>query len=150
MSTLKISVPPELKPKTPLSGAIYTRMKQQERSVKELAVDAGVHYETIRGIATGDKSPSKLLLREICYLLSLDFKTLNEMRILDQMQRKLGHLPNFTSKNLELQSIEELWPLLCTEDKEQVIHLVTRLAKGKPEKQKETIAPPRIAPRPIR
>lgn len=141
-------MPTEINPTTPLSLAIYTRMKQLPLSSKQLAVEVGVVYETIRGILKGDRPPSKLLLQAICRVLSLNFEAMDEMRITEQVKRKFDRVPALRKNDPELQSIEEAWPLLLPDEKEHIILLVEKYVR----KQKEHFlaSAPRILPRAVR
>jgi DNA-binding XRE family transcriptional regulator len=142
-------VPVEIKPTTPLSLAIYTRMKDASLSSKQLANGVDVHYETMRGILKGDRPPTKRLLRDICRVLTMDFEDMNEMLITEQMKRKFGRVPAPRKNDPELRSIEEAWPSLLPDEKEHIILLVERYVVQKQRQQ--FVAPtPRILPRPVR
>jgi hypothetical protein len=124
-------------------------MKQLPLSSKQLAVEVEVVYETIRGILKGDRPPSKLLLRAICRVLSLNFEAMNEMLITEQVKRKFNRVPALRKNDPELQSIEEAWPLLLPDEKEHIILLVEKYVVRKQGQQ--FVAPtPRILPRPVR
>lgn len=142
-------MPPEIKPKTPLSLAIYTRMKEVPLSSKQLAVELDVVYETIRGILKGDRPPAKRFLREICRVLALDFEAMNEMLVTEQMKRKFDRVPATRKNDPELQSIEGAWPLLLPEEKEHIVLLIERYVERKQRRQSAPPAP-RIVPRPVR
>jgi hypothetical protein len=124
-------------------------MREVPLSSKQLAVEVDVVYETIRGIVKGDRPPSKFLLREICSVLTLDFHAMNEMLVTEQMTRKFGRVPATKKNDPELQSIEEAWPLLLSEEKEHIVLLVEKYVE---RKQRQPLAPavPRIVPRPVR
>lgn len=142
---------PEIKPRTPLSLMVYTRMKERGLSVHDLADATDVVYETMRGTVKGDKPPSKRRLREICRVLNLDFEVANEMLITEQMKRKYGRLPaSSTSRDPELRSLEEMWQLLSPEEKEHVTWLVSRYVEKRTRKRQAPGAIQRIAPRPVR
>ena len=143
-------MPPEIKPKTPLSLAIYTRMEDIQLSSKQLAVEVDVVYETIRGILKGDRPPAKRLLHEICRVLTLDFEAMNEMLVTEQMKRKFGRVPATRTNDPELQSIEGAWPLLLPEEKEHIVLLVEKYVERKQTRKLAPPAVPRIVPRPVR
>ena len=123
-------------------------MKQAPLSPHELAVELDVVYETIRGILKGDRPPSKLLLRAICRVLTLDFATLNEMLITEQVKRKFDRVPALRKNDPDLQSIEEAWPSLLPDEKEHIILLVERFVRK--HEQRFAAPTPRILPRPVR
>jgi len=143
-------VPPEIKPKTPLSLAICTGMKQVPLSSKQLKVEVDVSYETIRSILKGDRPPSKRLLRDICRVLTLDFETMNDMLTTEHIKEKFGRVPALRKSDPELQLIEEAWPFLLPEEKEHVTLLVEKYVGKRNPKQQAIKAVPRIGPRPIR
>lgn len=142
-------MPPEIKPRTPLSLAIYTRTKEASLSPNQLADEVGVVYETIRGTLKGDRPPGKRLLSEICRVLALDFEAMNDMLVTEQINRKFGRVHATKKNDPELQSIEGAWPLLLPEEKEHIVLLVERYVE---RKQRQQSAPPvpRIVPRPAR
>ena len=142
-------MPPEIKPKTPLSLTLHSRMKEVPLSSKQLAAEVDVVYETIRGILKGDRPPGKRLLYEICRVLALDFEAMNDMLATEQINRKFGRVPTTRKNDPELQSIEGAWPLLLPEEKEHIVLLVERYVE---RKQRQQSAPPvpRIVPRPAR
>ncbi|MGA9389352.1 MAG: helix-turn-helix transcriptional regulator [Candidatus Sulfotelmatobacter sp.] len=142
-------MPPEIKPRTPLALAIHTRMQEVPLSAKGLALEAGVVYETIRGIVKGDRPPSISLLRSICRILSLDVVEMQDLLTTDQVNRNYGRLPTaLTRANSELRPIEEAWPLLQPEQKEHVLLLVEKYSQQKKGRQAATL--PRLLPRPVR
>ena len=104
-------------------------------------------YETIRGVLKGDRPPSKLLLREICRVLTLDFEVMDEMLVTQQMKRKFNRVPALKKNDPELQSIEDAWPLLLPHEKEHVLLLVGKYAE---QKQGFDVPAPRIVPRSVR
>jgi transcriptional regulator with XRE-family HTH domain len=124
-------------------------MKAKGLSVHELANATDVGYESMRGTVTGDRPPSKLRLREICRVLGLDFESIHEMWITEQMNRKFGRVSAGRKNDSELQSIEEAWPLLLPEEKEHIGLLVGKYVE---RKQRQRLAPPapKIVPRPVR
>lgn len=117
-------------------------MRELDLSIKDLASQAEVVYESIRQIVTGDRPPSKRLLRDICSVLKLDFKYLN--RLLDnQKLEKLGGVPvELATRNPELGRLERRWEFLTPEQREHVIWLVESFA------QKNTV--PLKSPRQLR
>jgi transcriptional regulator with XRE-family HTH domain len=126
-------------------------MEGRDLSVQQLAVATGVVYETIRGIVAGDRPPSKLLLREICRVLKLDFAATNEMLITEQIKRKFDRVPaRFVGKDPDLQSIEGLWLLLSPDEKEHIAWLVSHFAEKRNRNREDTSLIPRISPRPVR
>jgi len=124
-------------------------MKEVPLSPTELATELDVVYETVRGILKGDRPPSKLLLREICRVLTLDFETMNEMLVTEQIKRKFDRVPAMRKSDPGLQSVEEAWPLLLPEEKEHVVLLVEKYADRK-QKHQPLSSVPRIVPRPVR
>ncbi|MFI5117561.1 MAG: hypothetical protein ACHP8B_12780 [Terriglobales bacterium] len=142
-------MPPEIKPKTPLSLAIYTRMKKASFSPNQLANELDVVYETIRGILKGDRPPGKRLLGEICRVLALDFEAMNDMLVTEQINRKFGRVPATRKNDPALQSIEGAWPLLLPEEKEHIVLLVERYVERKQRRQSAPLVP-RILSRPAR
>jgi len=144
-------MPPEARPKTPLSLAIYTRMKGRGISIHQLADATGVCYERARTAVTGDEPPGKRLLLDICRVLKMDPEPMTEMLITEQMKRKHGRLPaRLAGRNPELQPIEELWQLLLPEEKEHIVWLVGRYAERRARKGEDVAPIQRIAPRPAR
>lgn len=132
-------MPPEIHPKTDLALAIYSRMRELDMSVKDLAGQLEVVYETIRQIAAGDRPPSKRLLRDICTALRLDFKRL-DLLLANQKLKKLGGVPvELSARNPELSRIEAQWQFLTSQQKDHVNWLVDSFA------QKNAVAskPPR-------
>jgi hypothetical protein len=143
-------MPPEIKPKTALALFLHGGMKRKGLSVQALALATDVGYERARTSVTGDKPPSRRLLREICRVLQLDFKAADEMLVAEQVKRKYGHLsPALASGDPDLRSIEMLWPELTPQEKEHVAWLVTRYAEKKSQKGRATTLQ-RMAPRPVR
>jgi len=143
-------MPPEAKPKTPLSLAIHTQMKERELSIHQLADATDVGYERARTAVTGDEPPGKRLLRDICRVLELDLEAMTEMLITEQMKRKYGRVPaRLAGKNPELQEIEELWQLLLPDEKEHIAWLVGQYAKRRIRKQESPTPLRRIAPRSV-
>ncbi len=124
-------------------------MRKVPLSSKQLAAEVDVVYETIRGILKGDRPPSKLLLREICRVLALDFEAMDEMLVTEQMKRKFGRVTTTRKNDPALQSIEAAWPLLLPEEKEHIILLVEKYVERK-QRQQLAAAVPRIVPRQIR
>ncbi len=124
-------------------------MKEAPLTPKQLAAEIEVGYETVRGILKGDRPPAKLLLREICRVLALNFEAMNDMLVTEQINRKFGRVPATRKNDPELQSIEGAWPLLLPEEKEHIVLLVERYVE---RKQRQQSAPPvpRIVPRPVR
>jgi transcriptional regulator with XRE-family HTH domain len=124
-------------------------MKEVRLSANELATQLNVVYETVRGILKGDRPPSKLLLREICRILTLDFETMNEMLVTEQIKRKFGRVSAMRKSDPGLQLVEEAWPLLLPEEKEHVVLLVEKYA-DRTRKHQPPSSAPRIVPRPVR
>jgi hypothetical protein len=144
-------MPPEIKPKTPLSLEIHNRMRAKGLSAHQLADATEVVYETIRGIVAGDRPPGKLLFREICRVIDLDFVTANKMLTAEQMKRKFGCVATPPGgRNPELQPIEERWPFLLPEEKEHIIWLVGHLTGQRGRKHEDPVSPQRIAPHRVR
>jgi len=143
-------MPPEIKPKTPLSFEIHAQMKKKGISAHELANSTGVVYETIRGVVKGDRPPGKQLLREICRTLGLDFAATNRILVSEQIKRKFGYVPSLMTRDADLQTVEDLWPLLLPEEKEHIRWLVANLAEKRGRKVERSAAAQRIAPRPVR
>jgi hypothetical protein len=143
-------MPPEITPKTALALFLHSGMKHIGLSVQDLALATEVGYERARTSVTGDKPPSRRLLREICRVLQLDFKVADEMLVAEQVKRKYGHLPPvLASGDPELRSVEMLWPELTLQEREHVAWLVARYAEKKSQKARMP-ALQRMAPRPVR
>jgi transcriptional regulator with XRE-family HTH domain len=122
-------MPPQIQPKTKLSLAIYGRSRELDLSVKEVADKVEVVYETMRKVVSGDRPPSKRLLRDICRVLKLDFDSLNAL-LVGQKLKKYGDVPaQLAGKNPELAKIEEVWDFLTPEQKDHVNWLVESLAQ---------------------
>lgn len=124
-------------------------MKARGLSVHELAEATDVGYESMRGVVTGDRPPSKLRLREICRVLALDFEAMNDMLVTEQMKRKFGRVPATRKNDPALQSIEDAWPHLLPEEKEHIGLLVERYVERKRSRPSVPLVP-RIVPRPVR
>lgn len=125
-------------------------MKTRGVTAQQLASETGVHYETIRGVVSGTKLPSALLLREICRILHLDQPSTSEMLIAQQVARKFGRIPAGSGvRDSALRSIEERWPLLLPEEKEHIVWLVEHLAEKKTKKRGSGPFR-RLEPRPVR
>ena len=146
-----ISMPPQVRPKTPLSLAIHSQMKVLGVSIHQLAKATDVVYERARTAVTGDAPPGRRLLRDICRVLKLDLDAMAEMLVAEQIRRKYGHLrPRLANGNPELRLVEEHWQFLSPEEKEHVVWLVGRYAE-RGATRAETVTPiRRIAPRPAR
>jgi len=144
-------MPPEARPKTPLSLAIHTRMKERGVSIHQLADATEVGYERARTAVTGDEPPGKRFLRDICRVLKLDLEAMTEMLITEQVKRKYGRVPaRLAGRDPELKAIEEPWQLLLPEEKEHITWLVGQYANRRTNKQESPTPLQRIAPRPVR
>jgi transcriptional regulator with XRE-family HTH domain len=105
-------------------------MLERNVSVAELSKRVDVSYEMARKTAGGTQLPSKRLLKDICSVLGLDFRSVDDMRKSEQIRRKHGTLPAaLSNKNPELQPIEEVWSFLGAEEKQQIVDLVRLLAE---------------------
>ncbi len=136
---------------TELSTALRKRMGEKGISIIDLANAADVVYETARKVVTGERNPSKRLLRDICVFLVLDFDDHHKMLVAQQITKKFGGIPaKLAGKNPEMQSIENLWGFLLPEEKEHITWLVRQYALRSKIVDRPARLQPKIAPQSAR
>jgi transcriptional regulator with XRE-family HTH domain len=105
-------------PKSRLARALVERMNALDLTVKQVAERAGLSYEHIRQLVNGVAYPSKLALRELCRVLSLDPKRMETLLVADHVEEKYGGIPHaLAGKHPELSLLAPTWDLLTPEQK---------------------------------
>jgi transcriptional regulator with XRE-family HTH domain len=106
-------------PESRLARALVERMNELDLTVKRLAERTGLSYEHIRKLVKGVAYPSKLALRELCRVLSLDLKNMETLLVADHIEEKYGGIPHaLAGKHPELSLLAQSWDLLTPEQKD--------------------------------
>lgn len=72
-------------------GQLFAAAIQKKALSLKAVADAGeITYEQARKLYIGTSSPSSLLLKELCKLLSIDLKAAQEAATADKMERRYG------------------------------------------------------------
>jgi|tagenome__1003787_1003787.scaffolds.fasta_scaffold18102392_1 transcriptional regulator with XRE-family HTH domain len=95
------------------AGAI----REKGLSLRDLAIKLDITYEQLRKIFLGESAPSKLLLKELCKILDMNYDQAEKAVTADKMERKygktaytiLGHNPRFSD-------IEDVLPMLTAQE----------------------------------
>lgn len=102
-----------------LARALAERMNQLDLSIKDLALRSGLTYEHVRKLAKGEAYPSRLALRELCRVLTLDDVQMDQLAIADRLEKKYGGIPHaLAGRHPELSLLEPWWDLLTEEQKD--------------------------------
>jgi transcriptional regulator with XRE-family HTH domain len=105
-------------PESRLARALVERMNALDLTVKQVAERTGLSYEHIRKLVNGVAYPSKLTLRELCRVLSLDPKRMETLLVADHVEEKYGGIPHaLAGKHPELSLLAPTWDLLTPEQK---------------------------------
>jgi len=99
--------------------ALAERMNVLDLTIRRLAELSGLTYEHIRKLVRGAAFPSRLALRELCRVLSLDPANMETLAVADRIEKKYGGIPHALSgKHPELSLLVPFWDLLTAEQKE--------------------------------
>jgi len=108
---------------------LHAKMNERGVSIRQLADEVGVVYETVRKAVGGIQLPSKRLLRDIANFLKIDPKHAEELRVQEQLTAKYGDAAaRLSRKNPELIQIDQFWDFLTAEQKQHITWLVQSLA----------------------
>lgn len=106
-------------PEGRLARALVERMNELDLTVKRVAERTGLSYEHIRKLINGVAYPSKLALRELCRVLSLDLNRMETLLVADHVEEKYGGIPHaLAGKHPELSLLAQSWDLLTPEQKD--------------------------------
>jgi len=99
--------------------ALAERMNALDFTIRRLAELSGLTYEHIRKLVRGAAFPSRLALRELCRVLSLDAARMETLAVAYRIEKKYGGIPHELSGNHpELSLLVPFWDLLTEEQKE--------------------------------
>jgi transcriptional regulator with XRE-family HTH domain len=102
-----------------LARALAERMNELDISIKDLASSSGLTYEHVRKLVKGEAYPSRLALRELCRVLTLDHPQMDQLAIADRLEKKYGGIPHaLAGRHPELSLLAEWWDLLTQEQKD--------------------------------
>jgi transcriptional regulator with XRE-family HTH domain len=106
-------------PESRLARALVERMNELDLTVKQVAERTALSYEHIRKLVKGLAYPSRLALRELCRVLSLDLKNMETLLVADHVEEKYGGIPHaLAGKHPELSLLAQSWDLLTPEQKD--------------------------------
>ena len=107
-----------IQPQGRLSQSLVERMNQLDLTLRQVAERTGLTYEHVRKLAKGAAFPSRLALRELCRVLSLDLAEMDRRAVADRLERKYGGIPHaLAGKHPELSLLAPWWDLLTEEQK---------------------------------
>lgn len=102
-----------------LARALSERMNELGRSIREVAASSGLTYEHVRKLVKGEAYPSRLALRELCRVLTLDAAQMDQLAIADRLEKKYGGIPHaLAGRHPELSLLAPWWDLLTAEQKQ--------------------------------
>lgn len=95
---------------------VVNRLEEMNWPVMKLAKELETTYEHTRKLTKSAAFPSRLLLKQICSLLKLDFHEMDRLVIADKIQRKYGSIPaELAGKSPRFTEIERLLPNITDE-----------------------------------
>lgn len=107
-----------IQPQGRLAQSLVERMNQLDLTLRQVAERTGLTYEHVRKLAKGAAFPSRLALRELCRVLSLDHAEMDRRAVADRLERKYGGIPHaLAGKHPELSLLAPWWDLLTEEQK---------------------------------
>jgi transcriptional regulator with XRE-family HTH domain len=102
-----------------LARALSERMNELELSIRDVAASSGLTYEHVRKLVKGEAYPSRLALRELCRVLTLDWAQLDQLAIADRLEKKYGGIPHaLAGRHPELSLLAPWWDLLTAEQRQ--------------------------------
>src|ERR1051325_6488060 len=102
-----------------LARALTGRMNELDLSIRDVASSSGLTYEHVRKLVKGEAYPSRLALRELCRVLTLDHSQMDELAIADRLEKKYGGIPHaLAGRHPELSLLEQWWDVLTEEQKD--------------------------------
>ena len=102
-----------------LARALAERMNEMDLSIKDVASSSGLTYEHVRKLVKGEAYPSRLALRELCRVLTLDHPQMDELAIADRLEKKYGGIPHaLAGRHPELSLLAQWWDMLTDEQKD--------------------------------
>ncbi|HZR31309.1 MAG TPA: hypothetical protein VFA76_05600 [Terriglobales bacterium] len=133
----------DLKPQGRLAQALVTRMNELDVTIRQLSERTSLTYEHIRKLAKGAAYPSKLALREVCRVLSLDAAKMDTLATADRIEKKYGGIPHaLAGKHPELSLLAPWWDRL-TEQQKQIFRIQIRSVAEVNEQTPATRKPPK-------
>ena len=107
-----------IQPQGRLGQSLVERMNQLDLTLRQVAERTGLTYEHVRKLAKGAAFPSRLALRELCRVLSLDLAEMDRRAIADRLEKKYGGIPAaLAGRHPELALLAPWWDLLTEEQK---------------------------------
>ena len=107
-----------IQPQGRLSQSLVERMNQLDLTLRQVAERTGLTYEHVRKLAKGAAFPSRLALRELCRVLTLDPAEMDRRAVADRLEKKYGGIPHaLAGKHPELSLLAPWWDLLTEEQK---------------------------------
>jgi transcriptional regulator with XRE-family HTH domain len=86
-------------------------------SLRDLAAKLDYTYEQMRKLWLGHSAPSKLLLKELCKVLDLDFKEADKAATADRMERKYGKAAfGVLGRDPRYADLEDLMPQITNQE----------------------------------
>lgn len=73
-----------------LGEALSDALERDHTTLPEFAQSIGITYEHARKLVKGMAFPSRLLLKEICHVLDLNFEELDRVLVEDKLRHKYG------------------------------------------------------------
>jgi hypothetical protein len=102
-----------------LARALAARMNELDLSIKDLASSSSLTYEHVRKLVKGEAYPSRLALRELCRVLTLDHSQMDQLAIADRLEKKYGGIPHaLAGRHPDLSLLAQWWDLLTEEQKD--------------------------------
>jgi transcriptional regulator with XRE-family HTH domain len=112
------------------SQKIQDALDVKGMGIRELARAVGITYEHSRRICRGEGLPSRIILREICRVLALDFEEMNKLVTADKIEKKFGGVPmELAGKTPALAPLERIWGDLTTDQQNDLVKMGQQWAK---------------------
>lgn len=107
-----------IQPQGRLAHSLVERMNQLDLTLRQVSERTSLTYEHVRKLAKGAAFPSRLALRELCRVLSLDLAEMDRRAIADRLEKKYGGIPAaLAGRHPELSLLAPWWDLLTEEQK---------------------------------
>jgi transcriptional regulator with XRE-family HTH domain len=117
-------------PATKLGEMVSEAMEQHGVSIRGMAEALDITYEHARRISKGESVPSKFILKAVCQLLGLDYKTVEKIATEDKIRKKYGEVSLvLAGKDPTLEPVERAWSKLTEDQKKDAIAMINSWAK---------------------
>lgn len=116
--------------------ALREAMAGRKLDIRAVSVATGVTYEHIRQVANGNVLPSANTARKVATVVGIDPTEAENLTARDKIRKKYGkEISQITSKNPELEPIEQRWHRLSPDQKRMLIQLVETMADSDEHKR---------------